>query len=294
MKKFTAIALILAMLLSLAACANSESPSDSDESSTVNSSENDGVNLSDNSAEEPPERPVSSTVSDPEDNWEPPFNTTTERPFYVEDWVEIEDGFRFPAEFTAEDLDLQAFLKETVPQAYFLNSVFVAPKSDDNHNIPVKIVFPQRKKPVEEQAEILYFENSSIYPKTKAELAEAIRECFSAETAENYISGIGKAELTLNADGTYSAKVIEGGLFDDEGYLTVEPKLMEINGVLWHNDSTKNNTFFGYWDSAKVISQTENEIVFTYIQEYLGFLYYKKGCLVNENGWKYSYLDELL
>ena len=102
-----------------------------------------------------------------------------------------------------------------------------------------------------------------------------------------------KGEISPNEDGTYSVTITEGGNFDEEGYLNGSYfKLIEIDGRLYCDESVSNNKLYGYWDSAKIVSQSDDEIIFDYIRDDLATLHHITGRLVNENGWKYSWIHQ--
>lgn len=278
MKKFSLILLFLIAVLSFTACKDDNeggyinSPTDSDEKSTVNSTEDFLSGAESNSK--------SITESDSEEIQDS-TDYLPERPYYVEDWINEN-------EFTEDDLALQQFLSDTAEDADFFGRMFYY-CMEGSETKPT--VFPQMNLPVKEQRKSEYYSISSIYPQTLAELEARLKEYFTAEAVESFMKWTAKGVYADNGDGTYSCTITEGGKFDDEGFLNgVEPRLIECDGRLYYFGGAGNNSIYGYWETAKITSQTDNEIVFTYLCSLAdGSCMTETGRLVNESGWKYSW-----
>ncbi|MCH5205951.1 MAG: hypothetical protein J1F09_03285 [Oscillospiraceae bacterium] len=220
-----------------------------------------------------------------------PGFATAECPWYMPENADI-DGLVFPADYTEEDLELQKFLKETADKVDFIESMFnysrpaVGYSSSDDH---LQFVFPQMEESVEKQYPEPYYPIADEYPQTKAELRKLMEEaCLSADYIESELSLVSKAEMTKNDDGTYSVTITEGGKFDDNGHLSYSGRFMEIGGRLYSDSSGGKGGRALYWDSAKIISRSDTELVYFLVAAAYGvYAYYDAGLLVYEDGsWK--------
>ena len=177
MKIFSAAILILVIAISLTACNGyTDSLIESSSVETEDNPDNSAIISASQSSDEDTESSAIASSSDRStisssavEIQEPPFAVTTERPLYIDDRINFEDGFWFPAEFTEEDLVLQEFLKETSENAYFLEGMFHNCKVEgiiSSDDAPT-FVFTQSKKPVNEQSGQSYYPASSKYPQTR-------------------------------------------------------------------------------------------------------------------------------
>lgn len=229
---------------------------------------------------------------------EPPYAVTTEIPWYIlelEDYesTRIDDGFTFPAEFTEEDLKLQEFLKETVPKAEFLLSLFDwTCKAYQPFEGWFEVCYPQIKESDVYRSQS-YYRVSSDYPQTIEELDMEFKKYIYSEYVDSfYLVAAAKVELTPNGDGKYMGTVARGDFFDDEGYLKFTPNLVEIDGVLYNSENNGHQQLRGYWDSAKIIHQTDDAIIFTYIAGEYADIIHQMGCLVYEDDvWKFLWFN---
>ena len=204
------------------------------------------------------------------------------------EWIE-DFEIVFPTEFTEDDLALQEFLKETSGGANFLvGMIHDGIPTDDPKCWDRRFVFPQNEEPIEEQVKQCYYPLADVYPKSVEELREQLSEYFTEDIVNSIMHRTGKGEFTENEDGTYSWNITEGS-FDSEGHLEFAPNLIECDGRFFRDDGIGTSRIDGYWDSVRIISKTETDIVFTCVYGYTGGLGYVTGHLVYEDGWKYSW-----
>ena len=202
-----------------------------------------------------------------------------------------------PTEFTDEDKELQQILNDIADDAlevckvfgYYSKSQFL----DDTKN--KYFLFPQMEKPITFQFDKYHYYSDFSFPAD--DLLKQIENSFTAEAAANFTNDfdIGKGDI-IGTDGLdLTVRITEGGDFDENGYLTKPPFIIEMDdGSVYLNTygNIVGRDFSGYWSTAKVISQTDSEIVFSYIREINGELCESKGRLLDENGWKFSWCGD--
>ena len=130
--------------------------------------------------------------------------------------------------------------------------------------------------------------------KTRAELEVCLKQYFSSEIVSQYMDSVAVGEIVEKEEDYCLIKITEGGYFDQKGFLFGIPKFIEINGRLYRDDGTKGGWFTPNWSMAKVISKTDEEIIFSYLgygmddrKEIRAGL----GRLKYEDGWKYDWWD---
>lgn len=201
-----------------------------------------------------------------------------------------------PNEFTEEDKELQQILNVIGDDALELCIVFgFSPK--DAHIDPATIkgfLFPQMVKPLTFQFDKhSYITDFSLSDGT---LYERLTNSFTAEAVAEFTEyyEMGKGFI-IGSVGNHDLTVIitEGGKFDRNGYLINPPGIIEMkDGSVYRNTWFNDRDFSGFWSTAKVISRTDDEFIFSYIYEFDGALFEAKGRIVNEDGWKFSWYRE--
>ncbi len=207
-------------------------------------------------------------------------------------------GIIIPKEFTEEDMELQRLLTEISPEALELCGYFCY-NTDSIIYTNYCFLFPQMEKPITHQFDTYHYYYCADL--SLQEIKKRLADSFSAEAAAEFVKYIVSGK-TVNSQ-TFGEKsgseyrtvditveITEGGDFDSNGYLIEPPSIIELDqGAIYQSENHYGRDFSGYWSTAKVISRTDDEIVFSYVYENNGGLYEDKGRLVNENGWKFSW-----
>ncbi len=196
------------------------------------------------------------------------------------DYVNIDDLVY--DNFTEDDLWLQSFMKENYPMALFLLRTywdnFYEPEYKDNPDAEHKSMYMLDYAGIDQPYFIVpntYFNNFEEY--------QALRDKY-------YSSNVSKV------------KKVYADIVDDENdRITLRnysepysPQLIEINGRLYHAACAMGRGYSPCLDMAKVITRTDNEIVFSYLCyiDNLGNVQAGKGVLKKENDvWKFGWFD---
>lgn len=203
-------------------------------------------------------------------------------------------GIVIPKNFTEDDRELQQILNDIDYGALRLCEVFgYYPERSFSHSDEfVQFLFPQMAQPLTFQLDkYRYFTDYALSTET---LSKRLADFFTKEAAEKFLENICKGEIVeVNDDmSDITINIIEGGKFDENGYLVEPPNIVEADGILFRIWDFCGRDFSGFRSTAKVISRTDDEIVFSYIYEFNGELFESKGRLVNENGWKFSWCGD--
>jgi len=200
-----------------------------------------------------------------------------------------------PNKFSEDDMELQDILEDISEQAVELCETFgyygnpnISGNGDKQY-----FLFPQMVQPITYQFD-KYDYTACPFLKTQ-NLRERLYGSFSADAAEKFANSICGGVIvdrdTNNPDRTIN--ITEGGSFNENGFLTEAPKIIELdNGAVFKSFNYYGRNFDGYWSTAKVISRSDSEIIFSYIYEDNERLFETKGRLVNENGWKFSWFED--
>lgn len=206
-------------------------------------------------------------------------------------------GIIIPNEFTKDDKELQQILNDINNDALEICKAFgyysQSPSFDDAEN--KNFLFPQMEKPITFQFDKFHYYSGFIFPIDY--LLKQIENSFTAEAAACLTNDfdIGKGVIIDADELDLTVRITEGGEFDENGYLTKPPFIIEIeDGPVYLNSfgGVVGRDLSGYWSTAKVISKTDGEIIFSYIREINGELSESKGRLLNENGWKFSWCGD--
>lgn len=192
-----------------------------------------------------------------------------------------------PFEFTDEDQALQAFLTETAPEAYvyyhlytsgFVRGLPFPAESDGEHESVITVTFPWGDGFSAEYALL-----SEELPQTVPSLETALKKIFSEKAVSEYMQNVEKAESEKIGECEYAVTVSKD----------CAPLLLELNGRMYRIDGSRGGFLSPEWTTAKIVEQTETEIVFVYLgfamsdTEMLAGL----GRLKNEEGWKFDGFD---
>jgi len=210
-------------------------------------------------------------------------------------------GIIIPKEFTEDDMELQRLLTEISPDALELCGYFGYGNYLNSH-IHYCFLFPQMEKPITHQFDKYhyYFCAGLSLQEIKKRLADSFSSEAAAEFVKYIVSGkavnsqiFGEESGIEHVNIDITVEITEGGDFDSNGYLIKPPNIIELDqGAIYQSENHYGRDFSGYWSTAKVISRTDDEIVFSYIYENNGGLYEAKGRLVNEDGWKFSWYGD--
>ncbi len=264
------IPLLLAVIFCFAGCDRNDTPL-ANNLSSPNSSPNSAL---DSSMEEATSS-NSSSYSAPDSSAEETSSPDSE---ISNDYVNI-DTLVYD-DFTEDDLWLQSFLKENYPMALFLMRTycdnFYEPEYKDNTDAEHKSKYMLDYAGIDQPYFIVpntYFNNFEEY--------QAMRDKY-------FSSNISKVEKVY-AD-IVDAENDRIALRDhSEPYY---PQLIEINGRLYHVACAMGSGYPPRLDMAKVITKTDNEIVFSYLChiDNLGNGWAGKGVLKKENDvWKFGW-----
>lgn len=209
----------------------------------------------------------------------------------------------FPYEFTEEDKELQKFLAETADEAEKFSQLYSSGDFGDircsiEEDGVILVRFPQMEKALDKQISCHYAILSDELPfKTAVELETSLKQYYSAEIVSQCMVHVAVGEIVPgNAEEYYAVEIRERGYFDDNGFLYAVPSFIELNGRLYWSVSARGGGFTPNWSMAKVISKTDEELIFSF----LGYDMYDikeiragLGRLKYEDGWKYDwwYID---
>lgn len=204
------------------------------------------------------------------------------------------NGFVIPNDFTEDDKALQQLLNDIGGDALDVCKVFgYHPEMSHLQLEQVRhFLFPQMERPVTFQFDkYLYFVDTILSTET---LNSRLASSFTKEAVEKFTENIGKGDIVEVSDKMMdiTINITEGGEFDENGYLVGVPSIVEAGGSIYRKAYFSGRDFSGFWSTARVISQTDDEIVFSYVYEFDGELCESEGRLVNENGWKFSWYED--
>ena len=200
-------------------------------------------------------------------------------------------------EYSQSDIELQNILLENYELAYAYYQFFTdgrwaygdidvrAEEKDDGlHELNIKALLSQFDPLFEKPTTSYYY---LLSDEMLSDLECSLNSCYSKEMTDVLLKqyGVCRAEEVIKGD---------GGIYqistDSSEYLT--PSVIEINGRLYHSESTQSIGERINWSTAKVISRTEDEIVFGYLayepyqcDEVHGHF----GRLRYEDGWKFDW-----
>lgn len=207
---------------------------------------------------------------------------STELQFYVSGEQPAE-----PFEFTDGDRALQTFLEEAAPEAYvyyflcqsgYVPGIPFPAEGDGEHESVITVTFPWGDGFFAE-----YDLLSEELPQTVQALETELKKIFSENAASEYMQNVEKAEFEKIGESEY-AVTVSGDC---------APLLLELNGRMYRIDGSRGGFLSPEWTTAKIVEQTETEIVFVYLgfamsdTEMLAGL----GRLKNEEGWKFDWFD---
>lgn len=210
-------------------------------------------------------------------------------------------GYIVPAEFTEDELEIQAVLEEAADSITYM---FAASENALNGYHEYKVIFEQPGDKDGIHAEKTYRMDLSGYPNTLAGFRNELGYYLTSEAVEMFSESfaVGKEidNYWLNSDpnnDTLAVTVTEGSVLDESGSLTAFPHLIMLETfALYRADFSEaaealNSSF---WTTAHITEKTDDTIKFAYIVENDGILTEQTGILKNEDGWKLSwYMDWL-
>lgn len=186
------------------------------------------------------------------------------------------EGIVIPTEFNSDDLFVQNFLNANAVSAEECSEWFRKTLYDpelDGEFKEMMFTFPDGGSPAP------YYPVPERCPQTAAEMEKSLNRYFTSDVTADYMKSFCKGTVTENADGTYTVE-IEGG--------ASPARFIETDGRLYCADAESSTGINGvYWNTAKVVSQTDDTVEFTYIRDVYGELTESRGTLKKENGeWK--------
>lgn len=214
-----------------------------------------------------------------------PLETIAEENSYITIDTEI------PYEFTEQDKELQIILSQIAEgalryQGFFLDGFVdgVTDAADDGVHEQLIEVFIHGS----DEFPTAYTLVSDMLPKTSEELESELRKYFSERiVSERYMNQVAKGEYAENEND--GKKII---LSDYESFAYTTPTFIELDERLYRIAAIASYSFCSDWSTAKVISQTEEELIFSYIDYYdTNEPIAAVGKLKYEDGWKFDWED---
>lgn len=178
---------------------------------------------------------------------------------YVSDTSDSSDNSDTDPEFTKEDLEFQAQLKELVNAAEDIDRMFNGMghtpgmkfryyfDGDEEHYYEVEFF----EIPKDRRTDMGLF----AVPQSYDEMEELVTRYFSERAALFYMRYVAKGRLTENADGTYRIDLIKGSRY---------PVFIEIDGRMYRATESKGGGLGIDCGTAKIIRKTEKSIDFSY------------------------------
>ncbi len=185
-----------------------------------------------------------------------------------------------PDEYTEQDLELQKILETLSPGNKVATTLLFnsAPAYGDVYNF---VLSGNHKRPYLQYIDVSGPQPSVKHPKSLAELEETLLEYFTEESAQYYMSLVGKGTMTDNGDGTYNVNV-ENGVFD--------PVYIEIDGKMFYRTHFPTGGWGKFNYTAKVVEWTDDTITYTYVSALTGAFGTEYRTLKFERGsWKMNY-----
>lgn len=192
-----------------------------------------------------------------------------------------------PFELTDEDRALQAFLEESAPEAWryydlytsgYVRGIPFPAEGDGEHESVITVTFPWG-----DGFSVEYALLSEELPQTVQALETELKKIFSENAVSEYLQSVEKADFEKIGENEYAVTV--SGDF--------APLLLGLNGRMYRIDSSRGGFLSPEWTTAKIVGQTETELVFVYLgyamsdTDMLAGL----GRLKNEEGWKFDWFD---
>lgn len=187
------------------------------------------------------------------------------------------EGFisEMPAEYTEQDLELQKIL-ETLAPSDELHALFSA-NSAGGSGTEYRFNFPKTSGGGV-YIDVSGPQPSVKHPKSLNELEQRLMEYFAQDTVDSLMSNVCKGTMGEYSDGSYSVTL------DKE---LNHPVYIEINGKMFYRDSAASGTGIPYYNTAKVIDQTDDTIIFSYTHSDMGYFDRVEQRLIFERGgWK--------
>lgn len=170
---------------------------------------------------------------------------------------DIPDGIELvPVEYTDEDRELQKILYdlEELAEPIFIRTINPLCGTEINtYKFPD--IGPDVTYTYGNSGDSFFGKSATI-----AGAREAILEYFSEQKTENFMSGFAVCSVTEDTDGTYIVK------FED-GTRRGLPRYLEIDGRLYGLDAIKITGISIDYETAKIVSKTDDTIEFTYLEE---------------------------
>lgn len=159
-----------------------------------------------------------------------------------------------PDEYTEQDLELQKILESLNPGNKAATTLLFnsAPAYGDTYYF---ILPGNRKLPYLKYIDVSGPQPLVNHPKSLAELEETLLEFFTEESAQYYMSFVGKGTMTDNGDGTYNVKSV-GAL---------DPVYIEIDGKMFYRTYFPTGGWGKFNYTAKVVEWTDDTITYTYV-----------------------------
>lgn len=190
----------------------------------------------------------------------------------------------YPTEFTEQDEKLQEILEDLSP-CDSINGWFNS--TGEYSSASYECTFPESDDP----SQIMFYAplpkgkfdyGKAEYPRTLDELEALLMKYFAQQTVDYYMERACKVTITEGSDGIFTAATGKK--------ITTPPRIIEIDGQLYHAVFEKSGNGTPLFETARVTSQTNDSIEFTYLRGIVGGYYDEKGIVEFERGgWRMNY-----
>lgn len=195
----------------------------------------------------------------------------------------------FPTEFTAEDEELQDILNELSPSvniAYWFNTAgdtynadqFIFEGLENSENYPTHYIKLETGK---------FDGGKEEYPRSYDELRALLSKYFTQQTVDYFAKRSNKGTITSGSDKKYYVKT-EKPITD----VSEIPSVIELDGVMYHMISDKSPGAGVLWDSAQVISKTDDTIEYSYVQQFKEYTIESGTLKFERGGWRVPLISE--
>lgn len=188
-------------------------------------------------------------------------------------------GIVIPTEFNNDDSFLQNIVTQKAPSAIectrWFSGALLYDRDVDGEFEEKEFMFAGSDVPSP------YYPATESFPQTAEAMEKYLKQYFTSDLTSKYMNNFSKGTMTENSDGTFAVEVADG---------KQPTRFIEIDGKLYCSDSSSGSGLTAaYWNTAKVTSQTDDTIVFTYIYAYYNELVEGEGMLKKEDGnWKFA------
>lgn len=200
------------------------------------------------------------------------------------------DGFipEYPTEYTAEDEELQKILEELAPN-YTISGWF---NTAGEYSDAYYFEFPE----LDSDYITFYYKlptgtfanGKEKYPQSYDELEALLLKYFTQETVDYYMERVCRGTKTEISNENFSYSKGSYSVTIDRQITDTVPRIIEIDGEMYYEVFEKSGSGSPNYDTAKVISKTDNSIDFSYVQNEFGYYETSEKIKFERGGWKFD------